>query len=211
MKAKVVDINGKEVKDLDLNDNVFNIEPNETVIYESVKNELANKRQGNASTKTKGEVAGTGAKPWKQKGLGRARVGTRQNPVWTGGGVAFGPKPRDYSYKIPKKMKNLAYRSLLSMKNKNQSILLVEDIKLENGKTKELKVIIDQLAKEEKVCLITGDNEYDVLVKRAGRNMAKVKCLSFNRMNIHDIFYCTKVVLTEDAVNNLNTFLDKKN
>lgn len=112
MKLKVVDINGKEKKEIDVSDEVFGIVPNRHSIYESIKNELANKRVGTSSTKTKAEVAGSGAKPWRQKGTGRASFGTKRNPVWVHGGVAFGPKPRDYSYTLPKKVKKLAYRSV---------------------------------------------------------------------------------------------------
>ena len=117
MKIKIFDIKGKEKKEIELKDDIFSIKPNKAVIYEVIKNELANKRQGTSSTKTKAEIRGTGKKPFKQKGSGRARVGTRRNPVWRGGGVAFGPKPRDYSYPVNKKIKRLAYKSILSLKN----------------------------------------------------------------------------------------------
>jgi len=209
MKAKVVDINGKDVKEIELNDDVFNIDPNESVIYEAIKNELANKRQGTASTKTKSEVSGSGAKPWKQKGTGRARVGTKRNPVWTGGGVAFGPKPRDYSYKLPKKVKRLAFRSILSLKNKEGNLKIIDNFSLKEGKTKEFIKIFKPILNEKKSSLILSDGDSSLMIKRAGRNLPWIRCLSFNRMDAHTIFYSNELVLTVDAVEGLNSFFKK--
>jgi len=206
MKIGLIDIKGNKKKDIELSDLVFNINPNKTVIYEAIKNELANRRQGTASSKTKAEVRGTGAKPFRQKGTGRARVGTKQNPVWRGGGVAFGPKPRDYSYAIPKKMKQLAYKSILSLKNKEGKLKVIENFKIEDGKTKKMNSIFASLLKEEKSSLILSNNEETLNIKRAGRNISWLKCLSFNRMDVHSLFYSNNIVLTEDAVNELNNF-----
>lgn len=210
MKAKVIDIKGKENNQIELNDYVFNIEPNRDVIYEAIKNELANKRQGTASTKTKGEVRGSGIKPWRQKGTGRARVGTRRNPVWTGGGVVFGPKPRDYSYSLPKKVKRLAIRSILSLKNKNGKLKVIENFKVENGKTKEIKSIFSPILNDEKSALILSNNDNATLIKRAGRNLPWLKCFSFNRLSAHALFYSKNITLTEEAVNELNNFFKKE-
>lgn len=210
MKISLLDLKGNKKKDIELNDLVFNINPNKTVIYEAIKNELANRRQGTSSTKTKAEVRGSGAKPYRQKGTGRARVGTKQNPVWRGGGVAFGPKPRDYSYAIPKKMKKLAYRSILSLKNKEGNLKVIENFKIDSGKTKEMNNIFASLLKEEKSSLVLSNNEDTLPIKRAGRNIAWLKCLSFNRMNAHSLFYSKNIVVTEDAVNELNSFFISK-
>lgn len=210
MKIKVIDIKGKDLKEIDLNDNVFNIKPNKFVIYEAIKNELANKRQGNASTKTKAEVAGSGIKPWKQKGTGRARVGTRRNPVWRGGGIAFGPKPRDYSYVLPKKIKRLAYRSVLSLKNLEGNLKVIENFKVENGKTKGLVNIFKPIFNLSKTTLILTDNEDNLLIKRAGKNVPWIKCFSFNRLNVHALYYSKNIVATESAALELNKFLDNK-
>lgn len=210
MKAKVIDVNGKEINEIELDDFIFNIKPNRTVIYESLKNELANKRQGNASTKTKAEVSGTGAKPWKQKGTGRARVGTKRNPVWYHGGVAFGPKPRDYSYKLPKKIKNLAYRSLLSWKMKSNDIVIVKELKVESGKTKDLNKIMDKVIDKSKVVMIVADSENDTLIRRTGKNLAWLNFLNCQRLNIHSLLYAKKLLFTEESVLMLNKFLKKE-
>lgn len=206
MKTAIIDINGKEKSQIELNDEVFNIDPNRHVIYEAIKNELANRRQGTSSTKTKGEVKGSGAKPWKQKGTGRARVGTKRNPVWTGGGVAFGPKPRDYSYKLPKKIKKLAIRSILSLKNKEGNLKVIESFSLKEAKTKEVNSIFKLLLNEEKSSLILINNDSSLLIKRAGRNLPWLRCLSFNRMNAHTLYYSKNIVIAEDAVSELNKF-----
>lgn len=210
MKAKVIDINGKEIKEIELNDYIFNIPLNSHVVYEALKNENANKRQGTACTKTKAEVRGTGAKPYRQKGTGRARVGTRRNPVWRGGGVAFGPKPRDYSYKLPKKIKNLAYRTLLSDKLKNGSLKIIENFTLSECKTKEVSKILGPIVSMEKTSVILQDNEDSKTIKKAGKNLPWLTCLNYNRLNIHSLFYSKNIVITEDAVNDLNNFFIKK-
>ena len=211
MKAKVIDIKGKENNQIELSDYVFNIKPNRHVIYEAIKNELANKRQGTSSTKTKGEVKGSGKKPWRQKGTGRARVGTRRNPVWTGGGIAFGPKPRDYSYVLPKKIKRLAIRSILSLKNINGKLKVIENFEIENGKTKEIKLIFSPIFKDEKSALILTNNDNTILIKRAGRNLPWLNCLSFNKLSAHALYYSKNIAITEDAVNELNNFFKKEN
>ncbi|KYC51591.1 MAG: 50S ribosomal protein L4 [Candidatus Methanofastidiosum methylothiophilum] len=208
MKIKVVDVNGKEIKKLELSDEIFGIEPNRYSIYEAIKNELANARQGTVSTKTKAEVVGSGAKPWKQKGTGRARVGTKRNPVWTHGGVAFGPKPRDFSYVLPKKVKRLAYRSVFSMKIKEDNLVVIDKIELKEGKTKEFLTLLKNIiAKEGRYTLVLTDK--DLLVKRAARNLPFVKTLSSVRMNVKDLFYSDKIVLTEEAILSVNEILQK--
>jgi len=206
MKASVIDINGKKVKEIEISDSVFFIKPNKDTIYESIKNELANKRQGTSSVKTKAEVSGSGTKPWKQKGTGRARVGTKRNPVWTHGGVAFGPNPRDYSYKLPKKVKNLAYRSIFSLKNSEGNIIIVDKFPLTEGKTKEFLDMINNVVVKngdnDRVALIVTDS--DKLVYRASRNISWIKNLNSARLNVHDLYYSNKLVLTEESVMNID-------
>ncbi len=209
MKAKVIDVNGAELRQIELNDEIFNRKPNKSVIYEAIKNELANRRQGTHSTKTKAEVSGSGAKPFKQKGTGRARVGTKRNPVWYHGGVAFGPKPRDYSYVLPKKVKRLAYKSILSMKNIDSNIIFIDQVNVAEGKTKELKDILDKVANGFKTTIIVAGTEKDLLIKRAGRNLPKVKCLSYNRLSAHTLYYSEKLVITEEAAKLLDVFYGK--
>lgn len=208
MKVAVLDVNGVEKNKIDLNDSVFNIKPNMFVIYEAIKNELANKRQGTSSTKTKSEVRGSGAKPHRQKGTGRARVGTKRNPVWIGGGVAFGPKPRDFSYKLPKKIKRLAYRSVFSLKNRNDGLKIVENFAVEGGKTKILISKLNNVFDNKKSVLVVGDSESDLLVKRAARNISWLKCLSYKRLNVHSLFYSDNIVISEDVAKELNAFYE---
>ena len=204
MDKKVLSMEGEEIKSISLSDAVFACELSESAIYHAVRNELANQRQGTASTRTRSEVRGSHRKLWRQKGTGRARMGTRQSPVWVGGGRAFGPKPRDYSYKMPRKLKRLAFRSVLSLKNKNDDLLIVEDFEVENGKTKHLAAILRNLVQAERTVLILRDE--DRLIKRAGRNIPWLTTLSFDKLRVHDLFYGKKILILESAALELNNF-----
>ncbi|MEW5816802.1 MAG: 50S ribosomal protein L4 [Spirochaetota bacterium] len=204
MYKKIFSIKGEEIKDIELDDSVFNGEISEGAIYYSIKNELANKRTGTASTKTRSEVKGSSAKPWAQKGTGRARAGRRRSPLWVGGGVIFGPKPRDYSYSVPKKMKKLAMTSILSLKNKENRIKIVEDFTVESGKTKDLISILKNLVNEEKTVIVLGKD--DTLLKRAGANIPWLGFLSCNRLRAHDLLYGKNIVLLETAAGELNRY-----
>jgi large subunit ribosomal protein L4 len=204
MDRKVLSTNGKELRSIELSDAVFGREVSDGAIYHAIRNELANMRVGTASTKTRSEVAGSHRKPWRQKGTGRARAGTYQSPVRVGGGVAFGPRPRDYSYKLPQKMKRAALTSLLSMKVNEDSLIVVEDLKVESGKTRDLVAMLAPLTGEERTVLILTDD--DAMVKRAGRNIPWLSYLSYNRLRAHDLFYGRKIVVTESAAKALNEF-----
>lgn len=204
MDKKVLSTEGKEVKSIALDDAVFNREVSEGAIYHAIRNELANLRQGTASTKTRSEVRGSHRKLWKQKGTGRARMGTRQSPVWVGGGAAFGPKPRDYSYKMPRKLKRLAFKSILSLKNQNDNLVVVEDFNIEDGKTRNLASILRNLVADERTVLILRDE--DQMIKRAGRNIPWLTTLSYNKLRAHDLFYGKKVLVLESAAQKLNDF-----
>ena len=204
MDKKVLSVQGKELRTISLDDSVFAREVSEGAIYHAVRNELANLRSGTASTKTRSEVVGSHRKPWRQKGTGRARAGTYQSPVRVGGGVAFGPRPRDYSYRLPKKMKRAALKSLLSLRNQSDDLIVVEDFQVESGKTKELAAIMSQLSGAERTVLILGGDE--PMIKRAGRNIPWLSSLSYNRLRAHDLFYGRKIVLTESAAKKLNEF-----
>lgn len=204
MEKKVLSKEGKELRTITLDDSVFNREVSEGSIYHAIRNELANLRVGTASTKTRSEVAGSHKKPWKQKGTGRARAGTKQSPVWVGGGISHGPKPRDYSYKMPRKIKRLAMMSLLSLKSKSEALQIVENFDLESGKTKDLAGILKNFVAEERTVFIISDE--DKLVKRAGRNIPWLSTLSYNRLRAHDLFYAKKLVLLEGAALKLNSF-----
>jgi large subunit ribosomal protein L4 len=204
MDKKVYSIQGKEVKTVALSDDVFAHEISEGSIYNAIKNELANLRVGTASTKTRSEVHGAKTKPWRQKGTGRARSGRKQSPVWVGGGIAFGPRPRDYSYVLPKKVKQLAMKSILSLKASTEGFK-VENFTVATAKTKDLVQILKTLVpSEEKTVLILKDD--DANLKRAARNISWVRFLTFNRLRAHDLFYTKNLVVMEEAAVNLGSF-----
>ncbi len=208
MNAQVYGIDGTPKKQITLADDVFDVAVSDGSIYHALKNELANLRVGTASTKGRSEVHGSNAKPWKQKGTGRARAGEKRSPVWVGGGTIFGPKPRDYSYKLPRKVKRLAFRSLLTMKVREERLRVIEDFTIESGKTKDLVRILKVLAPEERTVIILGDN--DPMIKRAGRNLPKVSFLSFDRLRANDLFYGSRLLLLETAAQKLNAFYGQK-
>jgi large subunit ribosomal protein L4 len=201
MVVKVYGIDGSEQRNIDLADEVFNRSVSTGSIYHAIRNELANLRVGTASTKSRSEVRGSGTKPWRQKGTGRARAGTRQSPVWVGGGVAFGPKPRDYSYKLPKKIKRLAFKSIFSQKTREERLLVVEDFTVESGKTRELVKILEGLTPENRTAIVISGE--DSMLKRAGRNVPGLSILSYNRLRAHDLFYAGRVIVFEKAAEEL--------
>lgn len=207
MEKKVYSVEGKELRTIELDDTVFSLPVNDDVIYYAITNELANKRVGTACTKDRSEVHGSNAKPYKQKGTGRARRGDKKSPLLVGGGTIFGPKPRDYSYAIPKKMKRLAMKSILSLKAQNDTLVVIEDFTVQSGKTKDLAVIVDRFAKDTRAVIILKDD--DSFIKRAGRNLHNVSFLSFNRLRAHDLFYGRKVIMLESAAKNLSEFYSK--
>ena len=204
MEKKVYSIDGKEVRTIELDDKVFGLPVNEDVIYYAITNELANKRVGTASTKGRAEVHGSNAKPYKQKGTGNARRGDKKSPITVGGGTIFGPKPRDFSYAIPKKAKRLAMKSILSLQAQSDRLTVVEDFTIESGKTKDLVKILNNFAKDERTVVILKDD--DGKIKQAGRNLPNVYFLSYNRLRAHDLFYGRKVIVLESAAKNLSDF-----
>ena len=209
MEKKVYSTDGKELRTITLDDKVFGLPVNEDVIYYAITNELANKRVGTACTKTRAEVHGSNKKPYKQKGTGNARRGDKKSPITVGGGTIFGPKPRDFSYSLPKKEKRLAMKTILSMQAQSDRLTVVEDFTVESGKTKDLVKILDKFAKDERTVIILKDD--DAKIKQAGRNLYNVHFLSYNRLRAHDLYYGRKVILLESAAKNLSDFFaDKK-
>jgi len=211
MERKVISVQGKELRNVELSDAVFGLPVNEDVIWYAINNELANKRVGTASTKGRAEVHGTNRRPYAQKGTGRARQGDVKAPQFVGGGIVFGPKPRDYSYMMPRKAKRLAMKSILSLKAQNATMKVVEDFSIESGKTKDLASILSGLIpgdKDERTVVILKDD--DAMVKRAGRNIPWLHFLSFNRLRAHDLFYGRTVIVMESAVKSLNEFYADK-
>jgi len=202
MKLNIHYLDGQIKNEIEIRDDIFNIEPNRYAIYEVIKNELANARQGTSSVKTRGEVQGSKLKPWKQKGTGRARVGTKRNPIWRHGGVAFGPKPRDFSYSVPKKVKILAYKSVFSYKIMKNNLIVIEDFNVESGKTKDFLNVTKSVLTNDKTTFILTDK--DILLKRASKNLPYIVHLTYNRLNVHTLFYSKKILITESALIGLN-------
>jgi len=204
MEKKVYSIDGKELRTINLDDKVFNLPVNEDVIYYAITNELANMRQGTACTKTRAEVHGSNAKPYKQKGTGNARRGDKKSPITVGGGTIFGPRPRDYSYAIPKKEKRLAMKTILSLQAQSDRLTVIEDFTVESGKTKDLVKILSNFGEDRRtVILLKGDDE---MIRRAGRNLPNVHFLAYNRLRAHDLFYARKIIMLEGAAKNLSEF-----
>ena len=204
MEKKVYSIDGKELRTINLDDKVFGLPVNEDVIYYAITNELANKRVGTACTKTRAEVHGSNAKPYKQKGTGNARRGDKKSPITVGGGTIFGPNPRDFSYAIPKKAKRLAMKSILSAHTQGDRLTVVEDFTIESGKTKDLVKILNNFAKDTRTVLLLKDD--DKMIKRAGRNIPTLHFLTYNRLCAHDLFYARKIIMLEGAAKNLSEF-----
>ena len=204
MENKVYSTSGKELRTITLDDKVFGLPVNDDVIYYAITNELANKRVGTACTKTRSEVHGSNAKPYKQKGTGNARRGDKKSPINVGGGTIFGPKPRDFSYSIPKKEKRLAMMTILSAHAQGDRLTVVEDFTVESGKTKDLVAILNNFAKNERTVLILKDD--DAKIKQAARNVKNLTFLAYNRLEAHDLYYGRKVIVLESAVANLTKF-----
>jgi large subunit ribosomal protein L4 len=194
-------IDGKVKGQAELNDSVFNSKVNDVLIYELIKAANANLRQGTHGTKERSFVRGGGAKPWKQKGTGRARQGSIRSPQWKGGGVIFGPRPRDYRIEMPRKMKHEAYRSLFTLKAKVNSIKVVEDFIINDGRTREMAIIGKALSVARGV-LIT-DSE-DLKMKRAMRNISWFSFNNVNRLSSRDVFYAQTLLITESALKKIN-------
>ncbi len=200
-KIDVYNVDGKKVKELDLNENIFGIEPNENVVHSAVVNYLANQRQGTQSTKTRSEVSGGGRKPWRQKGTGRARQGSIRAPQWIKGGIALGPKPRSYKYKINKKEKKLAIKSVLSSKVSGNELVVLDKLELKQIKTADMVKVLTNLKIAEKALVLLPENNENV--QKSARNIKDVKTLTVNTINTYDLVKYTKLIVTEDTVKKL--------
>lgn len=198
MEVEVLNKAGSAGK-IDLPDGVFNVKPKKKVLYEAVRSYLANQRQGNASTKGRSEVKASGRKPWKQKGLGRARAGTVASPIWRGGGIAFGPKPRDYYYTIPKKERRLAIRCALSIKAREGDVKVVEGIAIDEPKTKLAAELMKSLGLEGNKCLFVMPEKNENIVKGM-RNIPGVTTTIAKDINVYDVMNCDTVVMDKQAV-----------
>ncbi len=194
----VLSVDGKKVKELELNENVFGIEPNENIVHSVIVNYMANQRQGTQNTKTRSEVSGGGRKPWRQKGTGRARQGSIRAPQWIKGGIALGPKPRSYRFKINKKERQLAVRSVLSSKVNEKELTVLDKIELKEIKTAEMAKIMNNLKLTGKTLFVLPGN--DVNVQKSARNIKGVKVSIVDTMNTYDLVKYDNLVLTVDSV-----------
>ena len=200
-KIDVYDIKGKKVSDVELADSVFGIEPNETIVHTVLVNYLANQRQGTQSTKTRSEVRGGGKKPWRQKGTGRARQGSIRAPQWIKGGIALGPKPRSYKYRVNKKEKQLAIKSILSSKVLEKELTVVDKIELKEIKTKTMVKALADLKVEGKTLIILPTNNKEV--QYSSRNIEGVKTIVANNINVFDLLKYNKLILPLETVKKL--------
>ena len=200
-KIDVYNIEGKKVSSIELADSVFGIEPNEKIVHSVLVNYMANQRQGTSNTKTRAEVAGGGRKPWKQKGTGRARQGSIRAPQWFKGGIALGPKPRDYSYRLNKKERRLAVRSVLSSKVLENNLVVVDTMNFDEIKTKNMVSALNNLKVEGKTLIVLPEKNENV--QKSARNIEGVKTSLVNTINVYDLLKYNKLILTVDAVKNL--------
>ncbi|WEG12672.1 50S ribosomal protein L4 [Pullulanibacillus sp. KACC 23026] len=204
-KVQLLDQTGKAVGDIELNDSVFGIEPNEHVVYDAIVMQQASQRQGTHATKNRSAVRGGGRKPWRQKGTGRARQGSIRSPQWVGGGTVFGPTPRSYSYKLPKKVRRLAIKSALSSKVKDNETIVLNSISIESPKTKAFVQILSDLKVNEKALVVTG--KPDEAAALSARNIPSVKLISADQVNVLDVVNYNKLILTEEAARHLEEVL----
>ena len=205
-KLEIVNLNGEKVKDIKLKDNVFGIEPNDVVLHNAIVKAQAGTRQGTHSTKTRSEVSGGGRKPWRQKGTGNARQGSIRAVQWVGGGIAFGPKPRDYSKKQNKKERRLALLSALSYKANDNEIVVVENLSLENNKTKSMVNVLNKLnLADKKVLIVVAELEENLCL--ASRNLGNVKISTVEEVNTFDVIAADAMLITEAALTKLEEVL----
>ncbi len=197
-KVNVYNVSGEQVDEIELSDKVFGVEINEYAVHEVVKNQLANRRQGTQSAKTRTEVRGGGKKPWRQKGTGRARQGSIRAPHWPGGGVTFAPKPRDYSYKVPKKTRKLAMKSALTSKVANNEIIVLDELVFDTPKTKEIVKLLENIKAEKKALIVTDERNENIF--KAARNIPNVETILVNTLNVYDLLNYDSFIITKAAL-----------
>jgi large subunit ribosomal protein L4 len=194
----VYNMQGAQVGEIELNSDVFGVEVNQTVLHSAVVLQLASLRRGTHSTKLRGEVSGGGRKPWRQKGTGRARAGSIRSPLWRGGAILFGPKPRDYGFSMPKKQRRLALKSALSSKVESGKLIVLDELNFDAPKTKQVVELLNNLKVSGKVLVVTG--EFNETVERSARNITGVAALEASGLNVYDILHHDTLVVTKAAV-----------
>src|SRR4030042_3361125 len=200
----VYDVGNQKVSELELDDRVFGAKINDSLFHEVVRKTLASQRSGTAATKNRADVRGGGAKPWKQKGTGRARAGSRRSPLWRGGGTMFGPMPRDYSFSLPKKVKKAALRAALSLKRKDGKLILLDQFQGEGFKTRQVLEVLKRFQVEDAL-IVTG--EKNVFLERSARNIPKVQVLRYEGLNVYDILHHEHLILLSPVVERIQGVL----
>ena len=200
-KVSVYNMEGKEVEKIDLSDAVFGVEINEHLVHMAVVLQLANNRQGTQNAKTRAEVRGGGRKPWRQKGTGHARQGSTRSPQWTGGGVVFAPVPRDYSFKLNRKEKRIALKSALTSKVLANKLIVVDELKMDEIKTKKFQGVLSNLKVTRKALVVLGENDEKVIL--SARNIPTVKTALTNTINVYDVMNAGTVILTKEAAHKI--------
>ena len=204
-KVALLNQSGSQVGEIELNESVFGIEPNQHVLFEAIVMQRASLRQGTHKVKGRSEVSGGGRKPWRQKGTGRARQGSIRSPQWRGGGTVFGPVPRSYSYKLPKKVRRLAIKSALSSKVLEQNVLVLESLAFEAPKTKDFKTVLNGLSVNTKALIVTADLEENVAL--SARNIPGVTVVTADGINVLDVVNHDKLIMTKQAVEKVEEVL----
>ena len=197
-KTALLSLKGEKIKDIKLDDNVWGITPNDQVVYEHINLFMANRRQGTHATKTRSDVSGGGRKPWRQKGTGNARQGSTRAVQWVGGGVAFAPKPRNYSYTLPKKVRRLAMKCALSSKVQNNEMIVLDALNMEAPKTKEFKAMLNNIKAGKKALVVMAEKNENVI--KSAANLQGVETALVNTINVYDILKYDSFVITTDAV-----------
>ncbi len=205
MQASLKNMQGQEVGTVELPDEIFNIEPNQTVMHQALVRQLANQRQGTHKTKTRGQVRGGGRKPWRQKGTGRARQGTIRAPHWRGGGTVFGPSPRSYAQRMPRKMRRLALRSALSVKAGSQQLVVLDELAMASPRTREMDAMMDALGVERSALLLLP--EANDIIELSARNLPYVKTLRANYINVRDLLGYETIIMPRQTIDVITDFL----
>ena len=200
-KVTMLNMTGAEAGTIELNDEIFGIEPNQNAVHEVVKNYLANQRQGTQSAKTRAGVRGGGRKPFRQKGTGRHRQGSSTDPSQVGGGIVFAPKPRDYRYKVSKKVKRLAMKSVLSSKVEEKEIIVLDELKFDAPKTKEMVKVLENVKAQKKALIVMAEKDENVI--RSAANIPGVRTALVSTMNVYEILNHTNFIVTKDAINKI--------
>ncbi len=204
-KVALYSMSGEQVGEVDLKEEVFGVPVHRQAMHDAVVAHLARRRRGTHDTKTRAEVTGSGRKPWRQKGTGRARAGSRKSPIWKGGGVVFGPHPRDYGYKLPKKVRRLALKSALSSKVETGEIKVLDSLTMDQPKTKEMAEVLRKLAVDNKALIVTAGSDQNVY--KSARNIPGVKSLPAGSLNVYDLLSFGTLVITKDAVSTVEEVL----